>query len=133
MTDTPDTRTNSDEFVRQSQPLIDAIPASEPFVLQADAPPPPAPTPETDAVNADDRQSLLEHARRLERQRDSLKSGVVQAFSAYVGASETARVLLGVVKASLLKGLHHSRPALEQAVALCEKQLGDISKELTPP
>jgi len=133
MTDTPDTRTNSDEFVRQSQPLIDAIPVSKPFVLQADAPPPPAPTPETDAVNADDRQSLLEHARRLERQRDSLRNGVVQAFSAYVGASETARVTLGVVKASLQKGLHHSRPALEQTVVLCEEQLDNISKGLTPP
>jgi hypothetical protein len=78
----------------------------EPFVLQADAPPPPAPTPETDAVWADKTQNLLEHAKRLERlerQRDAVRKAMV----------------------------HHSRPALEQAVALCEEQLGNISKGLS--
>jgi len=104
----------------------------EPFVLQADAPPPLAPTPETDAVWADKTQNLLEHAKRLERQRDARRREVFQAFSAYVGASEVARVTLGVIKASLGKGLHHSRPALEQAVALCEEQLDNISKGLAP-
>lgn len=102
----------------------------EPFVLQADAPPPPAPTPETDAVWADKTQNLLEHAKTLERQRDARKQEVFQAFAAYVDAAEVAHVLLGVIKASLLKGLHHSRPALEQAVVLCEEQLDNISKEL---
>jgi hypothetical protein len=102
----------------------------EPFVLQADAPPPPAPTPETDAVWADKNQNLLEHAKRLERQRDAAKRAVLQSLFAYISASEVARVTLGVVKASLDKGLHHSRPALEQAVALCEEQLDNIGKRL---
>ena len=103
----------------------------EPFVLQADAPPPPAPTPETDAVWADKSQNLLEHAKRLERQRDAVRKAMVQSLFAYERANEVARVTLGVIKASLDKGLHHSRPALEQAVALCEEQLGNISKGLS--
>lgn len=104
--------------------------APEPFVLQADAPPPPAPTPETDAVWADKNQNLLEHAKILERRRDSCRRSLLQAYHAYEQANEVARVTLGVVKASLDKGLHHSRPALEQAVALCEEQLDNISKGL---
>lgn len=105
----------------------------EPFVLQADAPPPPAPTPETDAVWADKTQNLLEHAKRLERQRDRARRVMVQSLFAYERANEVARVTLGVIKASLDKGLHHSRPALEQAVALCEEQLDNINKGLAPP
>ena len=103
----------------------------EPFVLQADAPTPPAPTPETDAVWADKSQNPLEHAKRLERQRDAVRKAMVQSLFAYERANEVARVTLGVIKASLGKGLHHSRPALEQAVALCEEQLGNISKGLS--
>jgi ribosomal protein S4 len=102
----------------------------EPFVLQADAPPPPAPTPETDAVWADKSQNILEHAKHLERQRDATRRALVETLFAYDRASEVARVTLGVVKASLDKGLHHSRPALEQAVALCEERLDNISKGL---
>ena len=102
-----------------------------PFVLQADAPPPPAPTPETDAVWADKTQNLLEHAKHLERQRNAVRKAMVQSLFAYERANEVARVTLGVIKASLDKGLHHSRPALEQAVALCEEQLGNISKGLS--
>lgn len=104
----------------------------EPFVLQADAPPPPAPTPETDAVWADKTQNLLEHAKRLERQRDATRRATVQSLFAYERANEVARVTLGVIKASLGKGLHHSRPALEQAVVLCEERLDEISKGLAP-
>ena len=102
----------------------------ETFVLQADAPSPPAPTPETDAVWADKTKNLLEHAKRLERQRDAARRVTVQSLFAYERANEVARVTLGVIKASLGKGLHHSRPALEQAVALCEEQLDNISKGL---
>ena len=105
----------------------------EPFVLQADAPPPPAPTPETDAVWADKNQNLLEHAKRLERQRDSRRREMFQAFSAYMGANEVARVTLGLIEASLQRGLHHSRPVLEAALPELRKQLDNISKGLTPP
>ena len=102
----------------------------KPFVLQADAPPPPAPTPETDAVWADKNQNLLEHAKRLERQRDAAWRAMAESLFAYDRASEVARVTLGVVKASLDKGLHHSRPALEQVVTICEERLDNISKGL---
>lgn len=105
----------------------------EPFVLQADAPPPPAPTPETDAVWADKNQNLLEHAKCLERQRDLCRHSLLQVYRAYGYSNDAARIILGVVKASLAKGLHHSRPALEQSVALCEEQLDNINKRLAPP
>ena len=108
-------------------------PIPEPFVLQADAPPPPAPTPETDAVWADKNQNILEHAKCLERQRDALNQATLQTFSAYMGANEVARVTLGLIEASLQRGLHHSRPALEAALPELRKQLGNISKGLTPP
>jgi ribosomal protein S4 len=102
----------------------------KPFVPQADAPPPPAPTPETDAVWADKNQNLLEHAKRLERQRDAARRAMVESLFAYERANGVARVTLGVVKASLAKGLHHSRLVLEQVVTICEERLDNISKGL---
>ena len=59
-------------------------------------------------------------------------SPAMQAFSAYIGASEVARVAIGVIEAALKKGLHHSRPSLEQAVPLLRAQLTDISKGMFP-
>ncbi len=56
----------------------------------------------------------------------------MQAFSAYMAASEVARVAIGVIEAALKKGLHHSRPSLEQAVPLLRAQLTDISLGLDP-
>jgi hypothetical protein len=56
----------------------------------------------------------------------------IQAFSAYMAASEVARVAIGVIEAALKKGLHHSRPSLEQAVPLLKAQLTDISLGLDP-
>ena len=59
-------------------------------------------------------------------------SPAMQAFAAYLGASEVARVAIGVIEAALKKGLHHSRPSLEQAVSLLRAQLTNISKGLNP-
>ncbi len=56
----------------------------------------------------------------------------IQAFSAYMAASEVARVAIGVMEAALKKGLHHSRLALETAVPLLKAQLTDISKGMFP-
>ena len=59
-------------------------------------------------------------------------SPAMQAFAAYIGASEVARVAIGVIEAALKKGLHHSRPSLEQAVPLLKAQLLDVSKGMFP-
>lgn len=59
-------------------------------------------------------------------------SPAMQAFSAYIATSEVARVAIGVIEAALKKGLHHSRPSLEQAVPLLRAQLTDISKGMFP-
>lgn len=61
---------------------------------------------------------------------DPRLSQTIQTFSAYMAASEVARVAIGVIEAALKKGLHHSRPALEQAVPVLNAQLRDISKGL---
>lgn len=66
-------------------------------------------------------------------QPDPLFAPLVQTFSAYMGAAEVARVAIGVIEASLRKGLHHSRPALEAAVPALRGQLDEISRGLTPP
>jgi hypothetical protein len=49
-----------------------------------------------------------------------------------MAASEVARVAIGVIEVALKKGLHHSRPSLEQAVPLLRAQLTDISLGLDP-
>ena len=57
---------------------------------------------------------------------------IMQAFSAYMAASEVARVAIGIIERALKKGLHHSRPSLEHAVPLLNAQLRDISLGLNP-